>query len=196
MKLWDFLTELDKKESFKEVHAFRQVFLGFHCEISTSVSDCKNVCFTFSVTNMAENKRKGEFQLILLCIFLLYIKFSRSITRIKSRSIKLETRNFISKSEQDQRYLSFFTNYMKMPILGLYCLKTKKQNKIQWQNVAPIGDRTKREGGRVLLLQNYPTTLSLRGRRPYHFPTPLNTWAPRIWSPSPLLLFPLKKKET
>ena len=50
----------------------------------------------------------------------------------------------------------------------------------------------KREGGPVLLLQNYPHPLSLRGRGPYHFPTPLNTWAPRTWPPSPLLLFPLK----
>ena len=33
----------------------------------------------------------------------------------------------------------------------------------------------KREGGQVLLLQNYPHPLSLRGRGPYHFPTPLNT---------------------
>ena len=31
------------------------------------------------------------------------------------------------------------------------------------------------EGGPVLLLQNYPHPLSLRGRGPYHFPTPLNT---------------------
>ena len=33
----------------------------------------------------------------------------------------------------------------------------------------------KREGGPVLLLQNYPHPLSLRGRDPYHFPIPLNT---------------------
>ena len=33
----------------------------------------------------------------------------------------------------------------------------------------------KREGGPVLLLQNYPHPLSLRGRGPYQFPTPLNT---------------------
>ena len=33
----------------------------------------------------------------------------------------------------------------------------------------------KREGGPVLLLQNYPHPLSLRGRVPYHFPTLLNT---------------------
>ena len=33
----------------------------------------------------------------------------------------------------------------------------------------------KREGGPVLLLQNYPHPLSLGGRGPYHFPTPLNT---------------------
>ena len=33
----------------------------------------------------------------------------------------------------------------------------------------------KRERGQVLLLQNYPHPLSLRGRGPYHFPTPLNT---------------------
>ena len=33
----------------------------------------------------------------------------------------------------------------------------------------------KREGGPVLLLQNYPHPLNLRGRGPYHFPTPLNT---------------------
>ena len=33
----------------------------------------------------------------------------------------------------------------------------------------------KREGGPVLLLQNYPHPLSLRGRGPYHFPTPINT---------------------
>ena len=33
----------------------------------------------------------------------------------------------------------------------------------------------KREGGPVLLLQNYPHPLSLRGTGTYHFPTPLNT---------------------
>ena len=33
----------------------------------------------------------------------------------------------------------------------------------------------KREGGPVLLLQNYSHPLSLRGRSPYHFPTLLNT---------------------
>ena len=48
----------------------------------------------------------------------------------------------------------------------------------------------KREGGPVLLLQNYPHPLSLRCRGPYHFPTLLNTWAPSTWPPSPLLLFP------
>ena len=55
--------------------------------------------------------------------------------------------------------------------------------------------RPKREGSPVLLLQNYPHPLSLRDRSPYHLPTPLNTWAPRTWPPSPLLLFPLKKKK-
>ena len=33
----------------------------------------------------------------------------------------------------------------------------------------------KREGGQVILLQNYPHPLSLRDRGPHHFPTPLNT---------------------
>ena len=33
----------------------------------------------------------------------------------------------------------------------------------------------KREEGLVLLLQNYPHPSSLRGRDPYHFPTPLNS---------------------
>ena len=33
----------------------------------------------------------------------------------------------------------------------------------------------KREAGPVLLLQNYPHPLSLRGRGPYYFPTPLST---------------------
>ena len=37
------------------------------------------------------------------------------------------------------------------------------------------GTHPKREGGPVLLLQNYPHPLSLRGRGPYHFPTLLNT---------------------
>ena len=53
----------------------------------------------------------------------------------------------------------------------------------------------KRERGPVLLLQNYPHPLSLRGRGPYHFPTPLNTWAPSTWPPSSLLVFPLKSKK-
>ena len=50
----------------------------------------------------------------------------------------------------------------------------------------------KKEGGQVLLLQNYPHPLSPRGRDPYHLPTSLNTWALSTWPPSPLLLFPLK----
>ena len=33
----------------------------------------------------------------------------------------------------------------------------------------------KKGGGSVLLLQNYPHPLSLRGRGSYHFPNPLNT---------------------
>ena len=37
------------------------------------------------------------------------------------------------------------------------------------------GTPPKKGGGLVLLLQNYPHLLSLRGRGPYHFPTPLNT---------------------
>ena len=54
------------------------------------------------------------------------------------------------------------------------------------------GTPRKKGGGPVLLLQNYPHPLSLRGRGPYYFPTPLNTWAPSTRLPSPLLLFPLK----
>ena len=37
------------------------------------------------------------------------------------------------------------------------------------------GTPPKKGGGPVLLLQNYPHSLSLRGRGPYHFPTLLNT---------------------
>ena len=37
------------------------------------------------------------------------------------------------------------------------------------------GTQAKKGGGRVLLLQNYPHPLSLRGRGPYHFATPINT---------------------
>ena len=37
------------------------------------------------------------------------------------------------------------------------------------------GTPNKKGGGLVLLLQNYPHPLCLRGRGPYHFPTPLNT---------------------
>ena len=37
------------------------------------------------------------------------------------------------------------------------------------------GTPPKKGGGPVLLLQNYPHPLRLRGRGPYHFPTPLNT---------------------
>ena len=62
---------------------------------------------------------------------------------------------------------------------------------LSWCTVIKV-PHAKREGGPVLLLQNYPHPLSLRGRGPYHFPTPLNTWAPSTRLPSPLLLFPLK----
>ena len=37
------------------------------------------------------------------------------------------------------------------------------------------GTPSKKGGGLVLLLQNYPHPLSLRGRSAYHFPTLLNT---------------------
>ena len=37
------------------------------------------------------------------------------------------------------------------------------------------GTSPKMGGGPVLLLQNYAHPFSLRGRGPYHFPTPLNT---------------------
>ena len=45
-------------------------------------------------------------------------------------------------------------------------------------------------GGQVLLLQNYPHPLSLRGRDPYYFPTPLNTLQRRKHSSMHTACFP------
>ena len=54
----------------------------------------------------------------------------------------------------------------------------------------------KREGGQVILLQNYPHPLSLRDRGSYHFPTPFNIWAPEHDHHLPFYFFTLNKKET
>ena len=75
------------------------------------------------------------------------------------------------------------------------------ENYIKMKEFEPLvyrdkGTPPKKGGGPVLLLQNYPHPLSLRGRGPYHFPTPLNTWAPRTWPPFPFYFFSLNKKET
>ena len=68
-----------------------------------------------------------------------------------------------------------------MHIIKLCCCR---QLQFDWQNIVLCDlDRCtvikvphpKREGGQVILLQNYPHPLSLRDRGPYHFPTSLNT---------------------
>ena len=66
---------------------------------------------------------------------------------------------------------------------AFYKLTAQKKNIFEYFSMAidslgPLyrdkGTPPKKGEGQVLLLQNYPHPLRLRGRGPYHIPTPLN----------------------
>ena len=79
----------------------------------------------------------------------------------------------------------------------VYCFmfNSSRIENIYWPVYRDKGTPPKKGGGPVLLLQNYPHSLSLRGRGPYHFPLPLTLEPPEHDYHLPFYFFPLNKKE-